>query len=491
MRRHWAWIIALCCTSGPAAAAPALTLQQAVALALRHNPELAEAKAELAAAAGAQLAARGLDDAVLSASAAYRLQRANLTALQGPPRSDQVTAVLQLEQPLPSGGRLALGLDTSYLRGPGAALPLPSAGGAYTQALQLSLEQPLLRGSGAAVARAEQRRASFGRELARSQIASAATALLRDVVSGYWRLAHARSELEIRRASAAAARAQLERVQANIAAGKLPPSAAAEIEVAIALREDAVLLAEQTLTERGLGLGSLCGMPRAERLEPAEPLPSAGTRAAPPPGLHVALNAALAHSPELQELRARGRAALVEREVSEDGLLPRLDLALGGGPAASAASAQGALEQLGGLGGYALFASLSLELPLARRAARGALQQAHARARRLQLAEANVASQLRLAVASSLALLETARRRAAALAPSQRLAALDLEAEQARFDVGRASSFDVLRRQDALVAVQQLLLGAELQRLEAEAALGALTGELLASHASALGAGPT
>jgi outer membrane protein TolC len=107
---------------------------------------------------------------------------------------------------------------------------------------------------------------------------------------------------------------------------------------------------------------------------------------------------------------------------------------------------------------------------------------ARGRSRGAQLDAADVTAQLRAVIASALALLETAHRRAALLVPSQHAAALDLEAEKARFEVGRASNFDVLRRQDALAAVQLLLLGAELAWLEAEATLDALTGELFVQH---------
>lgn len=491
MRCRMTLLVLLCAWPCAAAEQPLpLTLRGAVALALRQNPELAAAGAELAAAAGAELAARGLDDPVLSASGTGRVRRAGAGAGLAVPPADEVSATLQLAQPLSTGGRVALGIETGHVRArlPGADPTSPPTVGQSTHALQLTLEQPLLRGFGAPVARADQRRSAFGRQLAGAERAVAVTGLLRDVVSGYWRLAHAGRELELRRASASAARQQLERVHANIAVGKLPPSASAEIEVVIVLRDDAVLLAEQALIEREQALGRLCGLRAAERLQAVEPLPAIDLAAPSQRSFSATVAAALAQSPELHALRARGQAAAVEVEVQENALLPRLDLALAGGPLGSAPSARGAVEQLAGLDSYALFASLSLELPLLRRVARGELQSASQRSRRAQLDQAAVVAQLRAAAATGLGLLETARRRAALLVPSQRAAALDLEAEQARFEVGRASSFDVLRRQDALAAVQLSLLGAELQGLEAEALLGALTGELLARHGASSGA---
>jgi outer membrane protein TolC len=471
-----------------------VTLREAVALALRRNPALAGAGAALAAAEGSVLASRGLDDASLSARGEVRVLRR--TQALDPPlierASEELAGSVRVAQPLPSGGRLALGFETAYARTQSdAALDpgLPPSAQPWSSALQLSLQQPLLRGFGAGVARAEQRRASSARDRASAEREGLALSLLRDVVSGYWQLAHGLHELDIRRASAAAARDQLERVHASIGVGKLPPSAAAEIEVVIALREDAVLLAKQRLTERELSLGRLCGVAEGEPLRPSQPLPALAPAAPAERDFNATLAAALAHSPQLQALSAQGRTAAVELEVGENGLLPQLDLSLAGGPAGSAAEAHAAFEQLVSFSGYALQASLSLELPLARHAARGALVVAHGNARGAQLDAADVTAQLRAAVASALALLETARRRAALLVPSQRAAALDLESERARFEVGRASNFDVLRRQDALAAVQLLLLRAELERLEAEATLDALTGELFVQHGVVLGRG--
>ena len=59
---------------------------------------------------------------------------------------------------------------------------------------------------------------------------------------------------------------------------------------------------------------------------------------------------------------------------------------------------------------------------------------------------------------------------------------LDLAAERARFEVGRAGNFDVLRRQEEL-AVSRLLVAARARRLPAAtAALEALTGDILARY---------
>ncbi|HXU82420.1 MAG TPA: TolC family protein, partial [Polyangia bacterium] len=198
--------------------------------------------------------------------------------------------------------------------------------------------------------------------------------------------------------------------------------------------------------------------------------------------LDGAMEAALARNPQLQAIRAQGRAALVEIDVTENGMLPQLDLVFAGGPLGSARDFTTARRQLTGLDSYTVTAGLSFSLPLGRHAARGARDAAREGLRKARLSEADVAAQVSSAVAHGLAAVEAARKRAAVLEPSTRAATLDLESERARFEVGRSSNFDVLRRQDALAAVQQVLLRAQVDHLKAVAALDALTGDILEDH---------
>src|SRR2546421_5145873 len=116
------------------------------------------------------------------------------------------------------------------------------------------------------------------------------------------------------------------------------------MEVAIALRDDAVLSAEQTLTDRALGLARLCGLP----VEVGGPMavaadkPGNGTRV---PDGRTVLEEAPARNPQLLAVRAQGRAAAVEVDVTENGLLPQLDLAVSGGPVGTGSEASAAYDK--------------------------------------------------------------------------------------------------------------------------------------------------
>jgi outer membrane protein TolC len=181
-------------------------------------------------------------------------------------------------------------------------------------------------------------------------------------------------------------------------------------------------------------------------------------------------------------VRAQGRAATIELEVTDNGLLPQLDFSISGGPTASARDANGAYHQLSDLGTYAVTAGLVFQQPLGRHAARGARDGARATVQKARFTEDDIAAQIAAAVVRGVTAVDTARRRAEVLARSTDAAALDLAAERARFEVGRSSNFDVLRRQESLTSVQLVHLRARVDYLKSLAGVESLTGDILDHH---------
>jgi outer membrane protein TolC len=466
----------------------ALRLEEAVTLAARENPALAATGAEVRVAAAGIESARGLDDLVLDATASYLQTRRELVAGTpvDRPAFDDVAGSIGLVKPLPTGGRLGLRLLGDYNRTRFAtemdAMTARPPIDVYSPSLQLTFAHSLLRGRGVAVARADRQRARVRTDIASLQREATASALVREVVAAYWDLAYATQELQIRRDNAASAREQLRRVQANIEVGKQPRSASAEIDVTIALRDESVLFAEQALLDRALELRRLCGLP--VEAAGATALVAADAPGAPDgvPDPATALTTALARNPQLQTVRAQGRAAAIEIEVTENGLLPLLDFAVSGGPGGNARDTTGAWQQLTGLGSYTVTAGLVFQQPIGRHAARGAAAAARETLHKVRFTEADLSRQIAAAVVRTVAAVDTARRRALVLARSTEAAALDLEAERARFEVGRSTNFDVLRRQQNLAEVQLVHLRARVDYLKALASAESLTGEILDRH---------
>jgi outer membrane protein TolC len=274
------------------------------------------------------------------------------------------------------------------------------------------------------------------------------------------------------------AREQLEIVKANIEVGKQPPSASAEVQVSIALRDEDAIVAEQVARERSLDLERLVGLSldaKAPRLAAAEK--STPIEAVPTPG--EVLESARKNNPQLASARAGERVAMVDVDVTENGMLPQLDIAFAGGPSVNASDIGTAWSQLGKFQSYALNGSLILQAPIPRNTARGLRDAAKATLHKAKLTTEDIQLQLETVVLRLVTQIDTAKRRIDVLAATTDHASLDLEAERARFAVGRATNFDVLRRQEELATAKLRQARARTDYLKAMAALGAVTSEIL------------
>lgn len=469
----------------------AIGLRDVVSLALQHNPGLGAAVADVDYARANVMAAKGLDDFVLDGNASW-IENRRPTVAGTPVQQealDDVLLQLQLTKPLPTGGRIGLRVGNEWTRtqfatenvDPTSMLPLGfdhSSSVVWAPALQLVFTHPLMRGIGVHTARAQRFRAAGLRDVAVLNRATTASVLVRDVVAAYWELAYAREELSIRKQSAVSAREQLEIVKANIEVGKQPPSASAEVQVSIALRDEDAIVAEQVARERSLDLERLVGIsldakaPRLAAAEKATPI-----EAVPTPG--EVLESARKNNPQLASARAGERVAMVDVDVTENGMLPQLDIAFAGGPTGNASDIGTAWSQLGKFQSYALNGSLILQAPIPRNTARGLRDAARATLHKAKLTTEDIQLQLETVVLRLVTQIDTAKRRIDVLAATTDHASLDLEAERARFAVGRATNFDVLRRQEELATAKLRQARARTDYLKAMAALGAVTSEIL------------
>lgn len=460
-----------------------IALRTAVKLALQHNPDLASAVADVSIADASVEAARSLDDPVLEAQLnwARRRQDVVLSPLRQP-SSDDVSGSLSLTKPLSTGGALGLRLRNQYGRiefaPPNASTPELQTAEAYTPSLELTVEHPLLRGAGKNVARAAQRLSAMTRSEAGSLRESAVLTLVRDIVRAYSDLAFAAQRVDIQREAEADARDQLERVLAEIQVGKQPPSGSAEVRVALGQRKEAVLLASQGQIERSLDLARLIGGgidSRSSSLVALDELPMVE----PALSLEETLALANAHNPQLAAARARRDQALVAIEVSEDRALPQLDLGLAGGPLGYSGAFNAAYDDLARLQGYSLTAGVTFSEPIGRHAAAGARMAAEKSKVKTERAIEALEQQIAATAVAELAAMTTARQRSELLSSIIDDAGLDLEAERARFESGRSTNFDVLRRQQQLAQTKLSAMEARLDYAKSKANIDALTGTLL------------
>lgn len=467
--------------------APSMSLPEVLEVAVRQSPALADAAIDVAIAEAAVLEATGIEDWLLSASAGWFRLRDQPVAgdVVGTNSLDQVDLSAGISKLLPTGGTVSMNVGSSRRE------TLFSFSGAETLQVRTevsaSLVQPLLRGRGSAITRAAQGQSRQLRDAARLDEEARARQVVRDIISAYWEVAYALAALDIRRSALDLARTRRALTEKGVELGSAPRTALTEVDQVIATREEEILVAELDVAERALELRRLAGLaigPGDIELVPSEPL------AVRPRDLDLdaIVAASLASSPELAALGARGESAKIAVEVTENDLLPRLDLSLEGGPLGTSDSTDDSLQRLAEVNGYSVSANLRFEQRLGRRTARGSHQAARARLRRVEVTRRDLRAQIATAAVRAVRLAKAASQRMELSQRAIGLAEQNTDAEQRRFELGRATNFDVLERQEELKQARLRYARAAVDYLLALAFLDSLTGDLLERYGISLGA---
>ena len=352
----------------------------------------------------------------------------------------------------------------------------------FSAGLALGLTQPLLRGAGSEAFEAPIRQAERQRDAAALTSEARARDLLVSLAQAYWQVAFAWRQLEVRRISLDLAHQQLAYTEGAIRAEKVPRSEALAVQQAIATRQQDVIAGEQDLYERSLALRQLAGLeigPDAIAIK-TEALPA---RIDPlDPGLDGVVRAAFAHSAELAAAEASRRAAEIAAAAADNAARSRLDLDISAGPLGADRTAYTALSSAVQRPGLAIIAGLTADHAIEHRTERGA--QGIARAALLAARVAERDAQARLAVRATRAV-QRARAAIASVALGDTaidLAEQNVAAEQKRFELGRSTNFDVLRRQDELEQARLRKASAIADYLAARADLDGLSGAILTRY---------
>ncbi len=498
MRLPFGLLCLLLVSTTSARAEEAVSLEWSVARTVEGNLDLMRQRLDLEAAQARLRAAQGQFDVVLGADGKATQTRtperfpADLTRglidfIAG--TETDLSGTLRLGRQLETGGSVGLSLALTRTK---ATSPLTSGnlslftGGAgasvpstfWTVPLTLTVSQPLLRNFGVEVATIQVRRAALARDIEELRRAQRATDVIRDVVTAYWDLAYATRDLEIRHGAVGLAEDQLRQMRDMLAVGRAAPLDLAAVEAAIADRTEQVALGEQLLAEQSLHLRRLTG----ERITPATaPLRAAATPAVKLRSLDpAALTAqALAQNPALLTLRRSAKVNDLDRIAAESALKPQLDFQGSFGSLGRKLDGGDAFKEALRFSAINWSAGLTFSVPLQNRAARGQADAARLAVRRSELDIADLEAATAEAVVRTVTALRVAARRIEVTRAGVGAAQRSLEAERARFDVGRATQHELLQRQEELEVAQLREARATIDYLRAEAALEGLTGELL------------
>lgn len=489
-----------------------LELSQVLEFAVRDNIDLRTNAIDTDISEANVLAAQGAYDLLLTAgitgSASKTPQRGSQFTIATGARS--LGAWAGFSRRLETGGNISLRLDISRGQQDQAANFLNANAGSTTLSTYrisptLTLTHPLLKGAGLKVGRAEINKAKIAVSQAEATRVVTAQNLIRDLVSAYWDVLAAHRDLQNKRNSVGLAGKQLERTKALVAAGRSSPVDAKAVEQALAARESDVINAENTLLDKSVTLRTLMG----ETFDGKDTLGvvPATDPIVRPRAVNVSdeIDRALAQNPQVRQLELSIASGRIDELVAANARLPQLDFSgtfqptgrstdttsngSTGDPGAEGNWGQAFknffntdVASNGLLADWSVTGSLSLTWDVRNRTARGRHEATKLAIRKTETQLEKTKQTVAAGVIRSANGLRTAGKVMDVSEISVELAKENLAAEQARFDVGRSTNYDVLLRLDELDKAQSQALAAQISYLKALAQLQALTGEILPAY---------
>ena len=469
-----------------------LTSQQAVELAVQHNPDLHIALLRESQARYEVTAEEALFVPVFSATAGFTHTRS--PSLRG--TNGTLVSTTNLYD-------LGVGLTKSFATGTfvqatvtgnrrtSLSPPVNNIGGenavgpAYSLTGKLALTQPLLRGYGSTLGLASLRMARLNRTaelLAAQQFGSQ---LLHDVLTQYWELWFSTQAVRIKEASRDLAKQLQTQAEEQVKSGVLAKVDALPYYTQLASQEEGVVNQALDAQNGSIALDQALG--QADRvgpdLTPAEDPPD-GTS---DDTIEHALDDALAASYSIKQLQTQLQVAQEQAKIAGDSLRPRLD-------ADAYVQAQGlgnravspAFEQFGGLEAVSAHVGLTFETPLTdtRRSAQiqSALLGAHIAEKQIESARQALRAQVRTALLQR----NAAKLSLAVALQTDQVASQQAEGQKGKFLAGTAVAADVKQAEDAHQQAQLSVERARVNIVRGELDLLHLRGKLLARYADVL-----
>ncbi|MES1240552.1 MAG: TolC family protein [Acidobacteriota bacterium] len=455
-----------------------LGLDEAVELALRHDPNLRLQEARLDSARGALLISRGPFDPVVSSGLSETEVNEPLTESTVRQQSLAGTT-LGLRKKFRSGFGLEPGLELQRTD-PGGP------GGANVGTFSLTLRQPLLRGRGRTAVAAPELSAERQVVAGELDLRQVTSERVLTVATQYWLARAAVLNLGILQETEDRARELLDTTRKLIDADVTPAAELVQVEANLAAKEAARIGGEQDLFEARQSLGREIGLDRPAIA--ALPLPSDGF-----PGLPSAeapsvveqdrfVAAALERRADLLAARERRTAAEILRRAGDNALKPQLDLVVtpsytgfveGNGPGNFVSplfrNIPGAAAEFG----------LTLAWPTSNSLARGQLAQLESTREQTVLLEDLVAQQVSADVPVAL---DAVARQAQQLERARDAVRLFEQAvinEEKKLRAGTSTLIDLISQRDRLTSARQAEVAAQLNLAVALLELRFQTGTLL------------
>lgn len=476
-----------------------VSLKEAIAIALEHNPGIAARRLEPTLQTADVLAAQAKFDPAFDGQAVWaRSDTPNASALAG------TTALIQRNREIDVGVRKLLRsganarIDLFTNRSETNAV-FASLSPEYSPELRFSLTQPLLRDFGLDFAYLVVKIADSTAAAAVYQYEADLAEFVQAVIDTYWNVVGARESVEVQREALALANRTVEENQARVRVGLLAPVAVLEAQAEAKARETDLIVAENVLRTTRQRLAQLAFYRPQDTVVPRM-LEPADTVVVTPIELdeNDALERALTGRPEVLASTLGVEARQYSERAARNALLPRLDFVgtyglLGlsgrsqpvtfGGTTAPASpfagSERDAYDVLtsGDFDEYSV--GVRFEVPLSNALARSQYARNRVQREQAELRHRELLSQVMLEVRDATAAVVDSRKAVETSRVARELAEENLRNQQKRHEVGIATTKDLLDFQTRLTEARSTEIQARVRHAIAVAAWRRAQGTLL------------
>jgi len=452
-------------------------LDDLITVAMRRSPDVVRSKIDRAAAKGSAGASRANQQWVMTAGAQAKKQAVTGQVEVAPfavVGTQSINAALGLGRNLPTGGRidaeLGIGHVETELNIPEKLAPLLQSGSAtaaattmnpidngtevdrYTQiqtTARITLKQPLVRGFGPDVALAVEKKADFAFSEATIRAQLAAEDMIREVVAGYWDLAYASHEVDVRAEALALAEAQEKLTREELRAGKVPQNAVNAVIYEIAVRKEAHLRAQLDAEKKSLDLRRKVGLGLGRRevlMRPGEAFEIGESEW----DIEEVLAQSRKANRKLATIALQKKIADVDVRVAKNATLPQVDVSFTGALLGGGSTTSESFSALGGAEGFEVMAGLQVSFELSG-AAKSNHDAALAKRRRLDVDRADIERQIDAEVVNAVKAVTFARTRVMLSDKAISVGEDNLKAERMSFVSGKATNYNVMQRQTEVI----------------------------------------
>lgn len=485
-----------------------LTLQEAIALALKNNLDIEAFREGVAISQQNLYSLRGIYDIVSGADINYRSQTFPVASrFAGGGATSSVTEKsftynFTTDQLIErTGGSWAIDFGNERSTTSSTAATLSPQ---YNQVLTFTLRQPIMRNFKIDQNRRLIRIAQRSLDLSDSQFRQRVIEIINQVQRAYWDLVFAIDNEKISRENVEVTRVQLENNQKMVEAGTLAPIELRSTEAALESRKGDVISALQNITSAENALKNLILRDPADKIWSSEIKPVDEPQLGQVSfGLDEATALALKNRPELEQMRLQTEQKQIDIDFFKNQLKPQVDLigfytnnGLAGNPREVIGEpGDGGMVPDRFVGGYlrsfrnllgqdfkTYQVGVSISFPWRNRTAEGNYGRALAEQRQLDARQRQLVQNVQIDVRNALQAVQASRQRYDAAQAARIAANAQLQGELERFRAGLSTNFFVLQRQTDLAIAQGQEVRAKTDYVIALADLQRVTGTTLVSN---------